>query len=287
MNSKILEIYTNPNNPGALSGISGFIKNNPQFNEIEVKKTLLSSNAYTKHIPPKRNFKRRKIVVGGINKLWQADLIDTQKLKYQNSHYNYILTVIDCFSKYAWAEPIKSKQAVSTESEFEKIIESSGSQPEKLLIDGGNEFKGSCKKYLEGLGIKVTIAESDLKASVVERFNRTLKEKIWRNFEVNNNKKYVTDLPKLLNNYNNSFHSSIQTKPSLVNSLNEKATFKTLYGFEMTGGPNEFIEFIFKIGDYVRSVIPVKLFEKGYTKKWSDEVFIIMNVFLHTRLLTK
>jgi hypothetical protein len=168
-----------------------------------------------------------------------------------------------------------NQSRLSTESAFKKIIESSGSQPEKLLIDGGNEFKGSCKKYLEGLGIKVTIAESDLKASVVERFNRTLKEKIWRNFEVNNNKKYVTDLPKLLNNYNNSFHSSIQTKPSLVKSLNEKATFKTLYGFEMTGGPNEFIEFIFKIGDYVRSVIPVKLFEKGYTKKWSDEVFII------------
>ena len=63
------------------------------------------------------------------------------------------MTVIDCFSRYAWALPIKSKHAVNTKEAFKKIIEDSGRKPEKLVIDGGNEFKGECKKYLQSLHI--------------------------------------------------------------------------------------------------------------------------------------
>ena len=54
--------------------------------------------------------------------MWQADLIDVQKIKFQNSHNNYILTVIDCFSKYAWAEPIKNKTADQTYQAFKKLL---------------------------------------------------------------------------------------------------------------------------------------------------------------------
>ena len=46
-----------------------------------------------------------------------------QKLKYQNKHFNYILTVIDCFSKYAWAIPIKSKSANDTYEAIKKRID--------------------------------------------------------------------------------------------------------------------------------------------------------------------
>ena len=154
MKSKILKLYT------AYSSLNGILVNNPKLKKDEVLKELLKSKAYTQHVQPKRVFKRRKIIVAGMDVLWQADLIDVQKYKYQNSHYKYIMTVIDCFSRYAWALPIKSKQAVNTQEAFKKIIEDSGRKPEKLVIDGGNEFKGECKKYLQSLNIKVTIAES-------------------------------------------------------------------------------------------------------------------------------
>lgn len=263
MKSKILKLYTNPKHPGAFSSLNGFLVNNPNLKKDEVLEELFKSKAYTQHVQPKRVFKRRKIIVAGLDVLWQADLIDVQKYKYQNSHYKYIMTVIDCFSRYAWALPIKS----NTQEAFKKIIEESGRKPEKLVIDGGNEFKGECKKYLQGLNIKVTIAESDLKAMMVESFNRTLQDKIHRDFTENNNKKYVIDLPDLLNNYNNSIHSSINQKPIDINKKNERATYKYQYGYDIKSGPNDLIEFEFEIGDYVRSVIPKKLFEKGFTIK--------------------
>ena len=104
--SKIFDLYTNPKHPGAYSGLTVFTKNNKKFKSNIVKQQLLQTKAYTQHIAPNRKFKRR-VIIYGIDYLWQADLLDAQKIKHQNSHFRYILTVIDCFSKYVWAVPIK------------------------------------------------------------------------------------------------------------------------------------------------------------------------------------
>jgi hypothetical protein len=107
--SKIIDLYTNPSNPGAFRGLSGFLKNNKNLDKDEVENELLRTNAYTQHILPKTKFVRRKVILPGVDYMWQCDLIDTQKLKYQNSHLTFILTVIDCFSRYAWVRPLKKK----------------------------------------------------------------------------------------------------------------------------------------------------------------------------------
>jgi hypothetical protein len=272
----ILNKYTNPNEPGSFAGLSGFVQNNKNIKQKNAKYILLKEEAFTQHVLPRKNFKRNKVIVGGLDHLWQADLIDVQKLKYQNKHYNYILTVIDVFSKYGWAIPIKFKRAEDTYNAFKFIIESSGRKPRKLHIDAGREFYGKCKNYLESLGIKVYIVESELKASVVERFNRTLKEKIWRLFTLTNKKVYHCYIPQLLNNYNNSYHRSIKNKPSNITHANESKTFEILNGFKRErGGPDDYIEFKYNKGDYVRVVLKKKTFDKAYTKNWTDEIYII------------
>jgi len=120
--TKIIDKYTNPAHPGSFTGLSGFLNNNKRLNKTQVENELLKTQVYTQHTQPNKNFKRSKTVVPAIDHTWQADLIDVQKIKYQNSHNNYILTVIDCFSKYAWAIPIKTKHATNVQQAFEKII---------------------------------------------------------------------------------------------------------------------------------------------------------------------
>jgi hypothetical protein len=105
-------------------------------------------------------------------------------------------------------------------------------------MDSGNEFKGVCKKYLESLNIELFIIESDLK---VERFNRTLKEMMWRAFTNNNNKNYTNHLQDMVENYNNSLHSAINCAPSSVNKQNEKKIFEEQYGFSKNSRPFESI----------------------------------------------
>ena len=120
--SKILSDYINPEIPGAFSGLSGFKKNN-NFSDKKIENELFKTRVFTQHVIPRRTFKRRRVIVPEIDDTWQADLVDVQKLKYQNKHFNYILTVIDCFSKYAWAIPIKSKSANDTYEAIKKIID--------------------------------------------------------------------------------------------------------------------------------------------------------------------
>jgi hypothetical protein len=62
------------------------------------------------HKPARKNFPRRHVVLKGINDLYQADLIEVRQHSKQNKGYNYILTVINCFTKVADALPIKDKK---------------------------------------------------------------------------------------------------------------------------------------------------------------------------------
>lgn len=267
MSEKILKEYTNYSNPGSFSGITGFIKNNKKLKNV--KKVLLNEEAYTLHRPIRKKFPRSKVVVGEIDEQWQVDLVDVKKLKYQNSHNQYILTCIDVLSKYAWAEPIKNKTAEETKKAFEKIL-SQGRKPKYIYLDAGKEFMGVCKKYLDKNGIKLLATNSIHKASIVERFNRTLKEKMWRVFTFNKNNKYINILQQLVTSYNNSYHRSIKAIPAKVNKSNEKEILTKLYGDQDTR-----IKFKFKIGDYVRISIEKKIFEKGYTPNWSKEIYVI------------
>ena len=137
---------------------------------------------------------------------------------------------------------------------------------------------GVFKKYCDQNQIKIYPTKSSLKASVVERFNRTLKEKMWRVFTHNSISKirfpqnYNKFLQNLLKSYNNSYHRSIKTTPSKVNKSNEKEVHEILYQDQ-----TDFISFKYKIGDFVRRVEKKPIFSKGYTQNWSKEIFIIRN----------
>lgn len=74
------------------------------------------------HTPARRNYQRRRVEVRGIDETWQADLVDMIAYAGQNKGYKYLLTVIDIFSKYAWAVPIKSKTGEDVTNAMESIF---------------------------------------------------------------------------------------------------------------------------------------------------------------------
>jgi len=61
------------------------------------------------HKPSRRNFTRRGVNIYGKNYLWQADLVEMIPFSRKNKGYKYILCVIDCFTKLAWALPLRTK----------------------------------------------------------------------------------------------------------------------------------------------------------------------------------
>ena len=277
---KFFDKYYDFSNPGSFSGISGFRKNNPEFKNKHITPYLKGAPAYTYHKQYVRKFPRNKFYAEKIDHMWQIDLIDLSNLrnKFYSQNYGFALTCIDIFSRYAWVEPMKNKTAEESKNAIARII-AKGRRPSIIYSDEGSEFKGEFQEYLtEQKIIKLTNQNAPhIKAAIVERFNRTIKNKMWRVFTYLGRKQYSNILQKLVQSYNNSFHRSIGTAPSKVTNANQEEIHNFQYGDPESH--DNFIEFKFKIGDYVR-IIKDKdkdTFEKGYVQKWSSEICVVIH----------
>ena len=200
-----------------------------------------------------------------------------------NKGYKYLLMVIDVFSKYGWIVPLKNKQGETIGEAFQ-IIFKNGRKPEYLWTDKGSEFYNKQgKDLLANNKIKIYSTENEEKSSVVERWNRTIKNKTWKQFTVQGNTQYLDFLPKILKEYNNTKHSSIKMSPrEASNKKNERIVCLSLYGDmeQLSSKPK------FKISDKVRiSKYQRNTFDKGYTPNWTEEVFII-DKFQYTNPIT-
>ena len=287
LNKVLSNHYYNPKNAGAFSGLSTFQKyiksKKLKIKPEEIKDWLEEQETYTLHKARRKYFPRNKIIVQGIDDTWQADLIDVANIASHNQNFKFILTVIDVFSKYAWVVPLKNKTNETLINAFNSIFESSKRIPKRLHTDEGKEFIGTaCQKFLEKNGIQFYTLNSEMKASIVERFNRTLKEKMWRYFTRTNQYVFYKVLDDLVNSYNHSYHRSIKMRPIDVNKSNRDTVFFNLYGIDQESVlKNEReINIRFKKGDQVRISKSKQLFEKGYTPNWTREIFTIDKVII-------
>ncbi|KAJ8914310.1 hypothetical protein NQ315_011297 [Exocentrus adspersus] len=120
---------------------------------------------------------------------------------------------------------------------------------------------------------------SNLKASVVERVNRTLKNLMWKQFSLQGNYKWLALLPKIVHKYNNTRHRTIKMKPSEVNNENELILLEEVYGNNRKVKRN-IKAGIFKKGDYGRISKYREAFAKGeeLQKTPHNDVYLIEKV---------
>ena len=84
-------------------------------------------------------------------------------------------------------------------------------------------MNSSVQKLIKEYKINFYASENeDIKGAVIERFNRTLKTKMWKYFTHENTMRYVDVLDDLMHSYNNTFHTTIKMAPSGVNAQNEE-----------------------------------------------------------------
>ena len=200
-----------------------------------IKDYLGRQASYSLHKPSRKNLKRNPTVVGGITKQWQADLADMQALSGENKGTKYILTGIDVFSKFAWAIPVKNKGGPEMKNAFEHLFKISfPRKPEKLQTDAGKEFLNKdVQKLLKSKGVHHFVSHSEKKAAVVERFNRTLKTKIWTYFTAKQTNLYIDKLEDFVKSYNHSVHRMIGMRPADVKEKDQDRIWAKLYGNNM------------------------------------------------------
>lgn len=224
------------------------------------------------HRDARRNFSRRSVVMRGICDTLQADLVEMIPYAIENRNMKYILTVINIFSKKSYARAVKNKSASEVKSAMESILESLHYPISNLHVDMGKEFyNNTMKKMLQKRNINMYSTFTVKKASIVERFNRTLKNKMWKQFSLRGSFKWIDTLQILIDEYNNTKHRTIKMKPDDVNEDNEEKLLHTVYANKSMFKKKS----KYKIGDLVRLSKYKHVFEKGYTPNWTTEIFKI------------
>ena|SRR5437868_957499 len=247
-----------------------------------VTEWLSKQDTYTLHRPAVEKFKRNQTLSKGIDYVWQSDLVDIQPLGRWNDGFRYLLVVIDTFSRYAWVQPLKNKTGQEVVRGLDLIIKESGRKPQKLCTDMGKEYLNKdVKQFLFNKKIIQYSVASDMKAAIAERFNRTLKERMWRYFTRSGTKRYIDILQQLVTGYNNRMHRVIGLPPSKVNEKNEKRLWQKQFGDSSNLRKRKKPKF--KIGQKVRLSSKKGIFDKGYTGKWTRELFTIGKVLTNQK----
>ena len=225
------------------------------------------------HKSKRKNYPRRKIIVNHIDEIFAADLVEMQKFAKLNKGYRYLLTCIDIFSKFAWVIPLKDKKGITIKNALEKIFNKR--KPKFLWTDNGKEFYNKqVQDLLNENNIKLySTNNSEIKSAVIERFNRTFKNMMYKKFTENNNTIFYNILDELVNNYNNKHHSTIKMCPIEGSKKINQKKIKNIYNFEKTKKPGKF-----KIGDRVRLSLEKNIFEKSYETNWTEEIFEIYDI---------
>ena len=224
--------------------------------------------------PVINKFERKKVIVNHIDEIHACDLVDMVKYSKVNRGYKYIFTNIDIFSQYAWSFPLKTKTIKEIKSCFQKIFKER--KPKYIWSDQDSSFfSKEMLKFFKDNNIKIYHTYSNLKASVIERFNRSLRDLMMKKFVKTNNTVWYNILPELIKIYNNRYHRTIKMKPIDVNISNEKHIKNTVYNYDITNRKPKY-----KINDVVRiSLKRRQLFDKPTGNiKWSEELFKVYKV---------
>ena len=228
------------------------------------------------HKPIRRKFQKRIVFAKNVDDIWTADLVEMRAFSRFNNGFKFILMIIDVFSKYGWAVPLKTKTGIEVTGAFEKLFKKN-KPPAMLWTDKGKEFyNAQLSKLLRKYNVKLYSTENEEKSSVVERWNRTIKTWMWKYFTANNTKRYIDILQSLITRYNNTKHRAIGCTPVVARQPSSYAdVYQKLYkkkSEERAKDPT------FRVGEQVRISKKKNTFEKGFTPNWTEEVFTIVEV---------
>jgi len=283
------KLYYDPRSPTSYGGRSVLeealqqkLKNKRNINiPLVVKKWLENQPTYTLHKLPQKNFTRRRVIVGGLNKQWQADLMDLQAFAKINDGMRYVLLALDCFSRKAWARALKNKSGKSVAAAFSDIFKDQN-PPSLCQSDLGLEFyNAEVKALFKKHGVKLfSVKNAETKACMVERLIRTIKRRMYGYFYAKRTRRWVDVLQDLLHAYNTKVHSVIKIAPNEVNESNAHVVRRN--NRYNRGKGVKLQKHRITVGDLVRITAAGHVFKKKYLPQWTEEIFKVHQIYSST-----
>ena len=228
---------------------------------------------------PKKNYPSNKVKYNHVDEIWSIDLADMVDYKISNNKgFRYIFIVIDNFSKYLWAIPVKNKYSQTITNEFSNIITTSKRKPPKLESDRGTEFYNSIfQNFLKLLNIHHFSRYTDKGPSIAERVIRTVRSLLKKPVFEKGRAGWLSELPSVVKHYNNTIHHSTKMTPNQASKkINEKLVYSNLQERRVKRQAK------YKLGQLVRTTDIKRVFSKGDSTNWSYKLYTITEVIHNT-----
>ena len=233
MDAKLTKIYYSPK--GYWKGMAAIKKlaNAAKVSEDVAKQWLTKQALWQVYLPGPHYIPRPKFDVSTPNAVHQADLLflPHDKLPRGKKVYKYALTVVDVASRYKAAEALTSKESDEVSRGFAKIYRHGPLKwPQMLQVDPGREFMGAVTKAMSEHNVTIRRGRPNIHRdqAIVERFNRTLAEKLFgyqyaveMNMPSGRSTAWVKRLPEVVAALNNEVTRLIGKKPAVA--IREKA----------------------------------------------------------------
>ena len=257
MDEQLQKVYTDAFYPSKARFTQKLKQLNIEATPKQIDNFLFKQAVNQVHKPaPHLKYNQRHITASGINQMWQIDLLDYSKYSTTNKNFNFILVAVDVFSRFAYAEPIKKKEAILTRDAFDKMI-TADNKPCCIYHDKGKEWLGDFDEYCKKNDIvSFTNELHDHHAlGIIDRFSRTIKSMIEKYTTGSNTTKYIDKLPKIIEDYNQYEHDGIEgIKPEDVADNTKIQIEISNQNWEKEEANKNVVErkFDIAVGDYVR-----------------------------------
>ena len=284
INALLKSIYTDLRHPASFSSPYTLFRaakqKNPNILFKDVESWLQTQQVYTKQRRVKVKYSNHKVLFRGLRYQYQADLVDYSALKRDNNSYTFLLTIIDIFSRFALAIPIKSKKGSHVAAALERAFKVM-KPPRKLQTDMGKEFYNfHINRVLNRYRVHHFSTDQPLKAQIVEHLNRTLRETLKQLMAYRKSLNYTSVLSDFLYGYNARPHTAfLPFAPREVNENNKAQVHELQYGEYLR---QQKAKHKYSVGDRMRKAINKGAFSKSYKfKNFSEKLYEIIDT-VHT-----
>ena len=284
-------IYFDPRHPGSFAGpekLFKVVRSEGKFGigRHRIRRWLQDQESYSLSKGVRRRFPRPRVIVRGLDSMWDVDLMDMTSLAKRNDGYRFVLVCLDVFSRYLWCVPLRTKTGKEVAEALRSVL-SEGRKPENIRTDKGTEFKNKdVSQYLKSVEVHHFVTQNEPHANYAERVIKTVKGKLFRYLMKKRTERYVDVLTDIVLSYNNTEHQSLGRTPFsidteseaesrleqyLIRNKREKKTEK-----KKSKGRQRYK---YKIGQTVRLSYLRHVFDREYSQKWTGELFKIARRF--------
>jgi hypothetical protein len=265
------------------------------FSLDEVRDWLERQAVHQIHMPRPKYIPRASFSsITSPNDVHQADILYMPYDKVGRVTYLFCLNIVDVASRYKVSVPIgatsvKDRQGILTSHTIARAIKNQYDDPECTLVwpkvflsDKGPEFRGECEKLLKEHDVKIQKAKSKRTMGIVERYNRTLVERLFRLQDASDlmdiserSRAWVKNLPIIVEDLNNSITRLIGISPA--EAIKYEHVMAT--SSKSRNGPLGFDEEILSSNIVVRYLLDLSELEGGKRRagdmNWSPQVYHI------------